>query len=164
MKIRCLWAVLPALLLISGLSACGGGSGSSPATDTVSSADRQALADKLAAEAEKVPEPDKSPTEPTTAETGSAGEAPEAAAVDKLLGEWNDVINDGRYVKITKEGDTYKYEDNDGAYSGKMQDGILVIQVSESPDDTARVFIDASTGNLVTDYQGDIYEFSRKLN
>lgn len=150
MKKKNLLVVFIVLALIFSLSACGGKDNSSPESLALSEADQQAAADKLAAEAEKIPEPD----------TKSSS----TANIDNLLGEWNDVSDSTRFVKVTKEGDLYKYEDNDGSYSGTAKDGVLTIQISDAANDTAMVFMDPETKNLVTNYQGDIYEYSKKLS
>lgn len=158
MKHSRLVVLLLALSLFFVLTACGGDS--SPSVPKVSPADEQALAEKLAAEAQKVPEP----AADTTDGAGAPTQVKEAAALDKLVGDWVDVSNPDRFVKITKDGDAYKYQDNDGTYPGTAGDGFITVKISDDPDDTAKVFIDQSTGNLVTNYQGDIYEFTRKLS
>lgn len=177
MKNMRLFTVLLAVVLIFSLSACGG-KGTSADTSAVSSADKQARADKLAEEAEKIPEPDTvqdqsagtgeststSSSSSTTTTTTADVAAPSAANPDKLLGDWVDVTNVDRFAKITKDGDKYTYQDNDSTYPGTVKDGVLIIQISSDPNDTAQVFIDSSTGNLVTNYQGDLYEFSKKVN
>lgn len=157
MKHSRLVVLLLTLSLVFVFTACGGDSSSS--VPKVSPADEQALADKLAAEAQKVPEP----AAVTTAGPGTSATDPDAAALDKLVGDWVDVSNPDRFAKITKDGDAYKYQDNDGTYPGTAGDGFITVKISDAPDDTAKVFIDQSTGNLVTNYQGDIYEFTRKL-
>jgi len=85
------------------------------------------------------------------------------AAADKLTGEWADINDAARVVKISSNGSEYQYADPDGTYAGTVKDGVLTIQISDAENDTAEVFIDAKTGNLVTNYQGDIYEFTKKL-
>jgi uncharacterized protein YdeI (BOF family) len=79
-----------------------------------------------------------------------------------LLGEWNDISDLSRFVKLTKNGSEYTYQDNDGTYKGTYKDGILTITLSDAANDTAKVYIDSKTGNLITNYQGDIYTFSKK--
>lgn len=158
MNLRKSYIAMVVMALIFSLAACGGSSGTdaSSGSAAVSSADQQEVVDKLAEDAEAVPEPD---TQTAAVSTDSSAQTSE----EKLLGEWADINDETRTVKITANGSEYEYTDPDGAYKGTVKDGVLTIKISDAENDTAMVFIDSKTGNLVTNYQGDIYEFTRKI-
>ncbi len=163
MILRKLWTVVLAFALIFSLAACGESKGNTTATsegESVSTEALQEVVDKLAEEAQAVPQPDTKIAEADSA----TGEASLDTVEDKLLGDWVDINAADRVVNITKNGDQYQYKDSDGAYAGTFKDGVLTIKISDAENDTAKVFIDSKTGNMVTDYQGDIYEFTRKVN
>ena len=150
--------VVIVLAMVFTLAACGGSTDTvSGDTASISSAQQQEVIDQLAKEAAAVPEPDTK----TAAVAATSPESTSAGTVDKLIGEWADINDATRIVKITSNGTEYQYVDPDGTYSGTMADGILTIKISDAANDTATVFIDAKTGNLVTNYQGDIYEFTK---
>jgi hypothetical protein len=152
MRQKYLLAVFLVFTLIFSLSACGSSKDSSTAeVSSISAADQQAAVDKLAADAEKIPEPDTK----AAAATNANG--------DDLLGNWSDVADASRGLTISKTGDVFQYKDNDGTYTGTVKDGVLTIKISDAENDTAMVFIDPKTKNLVTNYQGDIYEYSKKI-
>lgn len=159
MNLKGLMASILVLVMIFSLAACGGSNNaSSDAPATISTADQQEVINNLAQEAADVPKPDTQIIEGTT--------SPDSTAPDtenKLLGEWADINDATRIVKVTKNGEEYQYADPDGTYNGTMKDGILTIKISDAENDTAMVFIDSKTGNLVTNYQGDIYEFTKKV-
>jgi hypothetical protein len=132
MKFRKLLAIgLVMLLLIAGMAACG----SSSAKETQMTEEQQA-------EVTTVPDPDPS------------------SNVDSLVGEWTDISASDRFAKITKNGDAYQYEDNDGTYSATFSDGVLVIAVNER--DTANAYIDKKTGHLILIFQDSKTEFAKK--
>jgi len=130
--------VMLIFLMVLGLAACGN-TDSSSSTTTISTIEQKA-------DEEKVPEPD----------------TKTFISADTLLGEWNDVNDAKRFVEITKDGDNYQYKDNEGTYPGTYKDNVLTIKVSNAKNDTAIVFVDAKTNNLVTKYQGNIFKFTRK--
>ena len=153
-------AVLVLVMLFS-FTACGGSSdtkGASGDVAVVSSADEQKVVEELAEEAEAVPQPDTKAAANGVSEDSSA-----QTAEDKLLGDWADINDETRMVKISVNSGEYTYTDSDGSYKGTFKDGILTIKISDAENDTAMVFIDSKTKNLVTNYQGDIYEFTRKV-
>lgn len=82
------------------------------------------------------------------------------AGVDEFEGSWVGVDDASLFVNITKDGDQYKYEDNDGAYQAAFADGILKVTVAEN--DTADVYVDKDTGHLVLTYMDSIIEYARK--
>lgn len=160
-------AVALVFIMIFSLTACGGSKDKGADESTaVSSTVQQEVIEELAEEAAEVPMPEAETAASTDAAADTATEAngTEASSAEKLLGDWTDINDVNRFVKITSNGDQYEYEDVDGKYPGTIVDGVLIIKISDSENDTASVFIDAKTGNMVTNYQGDIYEFNRKLN
>ena len=163
MRRKSFWAVVLVFIMIFSLVACGSSKDKdTDETAAISSSVQQEVIEELAEEAAEVPMPDVEAAASTeaTADTNDA----EASSTEKLLGDWTDINDVNRFVKITNNGDQYEYEDVDGKYPGTIKDGIMTIKISEAENDTADVFIDAKTGNMVTNYQGDIYEFSRKLD
>ena len=83
-----------------------------------------------------------------------------AALVDGLVASWQDINSADRFANITKVGDGYQYEDNDGKYMGTFASGKLVVKVSDT--ENADVFVDAKTGHMFLIYQGQPTEFSKK--
>ena len=157
-KRSCITAL--ALVIIFIFAACSGNTGAEGASGdvaSVSAADEQKVVEKLAEAAEEVPQPDTQ-----AAADGVSTDSSVQTAEEKLLGDWADINDETRLVKITVNGSEYTYTDPDGSYRGTVMDGVLAIKISEAENDTAMVFIDSKTGNLVTNYQGDIYEFTRK--
>jgi uncharacterized iron-regulated membrane protein len=149
-----------ALIMIFSLAACGQSKeASSEGSVSISTADQQEVADQLAEEAAAVPEPDTQ----AVPEASAASDSSLASNEDKLVGEWVDINDATRTVKIASNGSEYQYTDADGTYSGTVKDGVLTIKISDAEGDTAMVFIDAKTGNMVTNYQGDIYEFTKNV-
>lgn len=159
MNLRKFLTIAVVLVMALSLAACGGSKETaSEESVSISTADQQQVINQLAEEAAAVPEPEtQAAVQATASQDGTAGE------VDKLVGEWADVNDATRVVKITSNGTEYQYTDPDGTYTGTAKDGVLTIKISDAENDTASVFIDAKTGNLVTNYQGDIYEFTKKL-
>ncbi len=82
-----------------------------------------------------------------------------AVAAD-LTGNWTDTSDDSRYVTITQDGDKYFYEDNEGKLPAEYKDGALEVKISDS--ETAKVYLDKSTGHLTLVYQDNISEFKKK--
>jgi hypothetical protein len=82
------------------------------------------------------------------------------AEPDAFVGDWVGADDDSLFVKITKEGDKYTFEDNDGAYEAAMSDGILKVTVTEG--EFADVYVDKETGNLVLTYMDSIISYARK--
>lgn len=83
-----------------------------------------------------------------------------AATVDALVGNWVDINSADRFANITKVGEEYQYEDNDGKYSATFKDGKLLLKVNDT--ETADVYVDEKTGHMFTVYQGNPTEFSKK--
>jgi hypothetical protein len=155
----CITALI--LVMLSSLVACGGSTNADNASSDVapvSSTDEQKVVDQLSEEAEAVPQPAIQEAASEVA-TDSSTQTEE----EKLLGDWTDINDETRLVKVSVNGSEYTYTDPDGSYKGTFKDGILTIKISEAENDTAKVFIDSKSGNLVTNYQGDIYEFTRKV-
>lgn len=147
-------------IMLFSLTACGSKNESSAETAEASTAAQQDVIEKLAEEAAEVPAPNAEVA--ASGDSAAAGNETQISSAEKLLGEWADINNESRFVKISNIGDQYEYENADGKYQGIYKDGVLTIKVSDVQGDTAMVFIDAKTGNMVTNYQGDIYEYTRK--
>ena len=157
-----IWAVFLASILIFSLTACGGSKGENTnKTTAISEEAQKQVVEKLAEEAAQVPVPDTAAA--AAADKAAAENEAETSSIEKLLGEWTDINDAARLVKITENDGQFVYENADGKYQGSFKDGVLTIKVSDNENDTAMVFIDVKTGNMVTNYQGDIYEFSRKI-
>ncbi len=135
---------LAVLTLTFTFAACGGGSSEPELIPT----DEQSI--------QKQPEtkPDKEviTQEPAVQDTN--------VDVSDLTGSWTDVSDESRFVNITQDGDEYVYEDNEGKLPAGYKDGALEIKISDS--DTAKVYIDKSTGHLVLVYQDNMSEFKKK--
>ena len=155
-------AIVIVFIMIFSLAACGGDNAEESAAAAVSSAVQQDVIEELAEKAAEVPVPDTQAA--ASADAAADANEAESSSIEKLLGDWTDVNDVSRFVKISENGGQYEYEDLDGKYPGTYKDGILTIKISDAENDTATVFIDVKTGNMVTNYQGDIYEFSRKLD
>lgn len=155
--------IILTLAMVFSFTACGEGKEEADeGIAVISEEEQQEVIDKLAEEASEVPVPDVEAA--ASADAAAQENEAETASDEKLLGEWADINDISRFVIITKSGEQYEYEDVDGKYPGTYKDGILTIQISDAEGDTAKVFIDSKTGNMVTDYLGDIYEFSRKID
>lgn len=144
MKIKSISAVLIiSLLTLLLLAGCGGNTDNGTVGDTPSEP------------VEAVPE---------VVEQVLAEQITEAADTevdtDDFVGDWTGTDDDTLFVTITKEGDKYKYEDNDGAYEAVLAEGILKVTVAE--DDYADVYVDKETGNLVLTYMDSIISYTRK--
>lgn len=83
-----------------------------------------------------------------------------SATVDQLVGRWVDISMPERFASISKDGDGYQYEDNDGKYPAAFEEGMLKVKVSDT--DSADVYMDSATGYLIVSYQGDVLEFQRE--
>lgn len=101
------------------------------------------------------------PPEPDTVEE-ALPEVDTSASVDVLVGNWVDISDSTYFANITKDGEVYKYEDNDGKYDATFKDGKLIVPVSDAENDFAEVYVDAGTGHLCVLYQGGIAEFEKK--
>ena len=156
-------AIVIVFLMIFSLAACGGDNAEESASAAaVSSEVQKEVIKELAEKAAEVPVPDTQAA--ASADAAADVNEAESSSIEKLLGDWTDVNDVSRIVKITENAGQYDYEDADGKYPGTYKDGILTITISDAENDTAMVFLDVKTGNMVTNYQGDIYEFSRKLD
>jgi hypothetical protein len=80
--------------------------------------------------------------------------------VENFLGEWKDINDGSRFAKITKTGTAYEYEDNEGKYPATFENGAL--KVKPSDDIIVTVIIDQKTGHMISEYQGNESEFSKK--
>lgn len=85
-----------------------------------------------------------------------------AVGDEELLGSWVGAYDDTLVANISKNGDEYEFEDNDGKYKGTFVDGILKVAVSDQEGDTADVYINKENGNLVLVYMENIIEYARK--
>lgn len=83
------------------------------------------------------------------------------ATVDALIGQWVDVSSAERFAKISKSENTFQYEDNEGKYPATFENGILKVKVSDT--DVVDVYLDAQSGHIFTDYQGNSSEYSKKI-
>lgn len=86
-------------------------------------------------------------------------EADTETTEDVFTGKWVGMDDPLLFVNITKDGDKYLYEDNDGAYDAEFADGILKVTVAEN--DFANVYVDKNSGNLVLTYMDNIIEYKR---
>lgn len=144
MKIKTISSVLViALLTLSMLTGCSGGGSADAAGNTPSEP------------VEAVPE---------VVEQDLSNQITEAAntevETDAFEGSWVGTDDESLFVNITKDGDKYKYEDNDGAYEAVLTDGILKVTVAEN--DFADVYVDKDTGNLVLTYMDNIVSYKQK--
>lgn len=80
--------------------------------------------------------------------------------VDEFEGSWVGVDDATLFVNITKAGDQYEYEDNDGKYQASFSEGILKVVVAEN--DTADVYVDKESGNLVLVYMDSTIQYVKK--
>jgi hypothetical protein len=83
----------------------------------------------------------------------------DADSVD-LTGSWADINDMSRFINITKSGEEYVYEDNEGKLQTAYKDGVLEVKVSDT--DIAKVYLDKSTGHLLMVYQDNLSEFEKK--
>ena len=86
-------------------------------------------------------------------------EADTKTTEDVFVGKWVGVDDPSLFVDITKDGDKYAYEDNDGTYEAVFADGILKVTVAEN--DFATVYVDKDSGNLVLTYMDNIIEYKK---
>ncbi|NLK86947.1 MAG: hypothetical protein GX279_05595 [Clostridiaceae bacterium] len=86
--------------------------------------------------------------------------ADKEADTDAFVGDWVGTDDESLFVKITKDGDKYTFEDNDGPYEAVMEEGILKVTVTEG--DYADVYVDKDTGDLVLTYYDSIISYTRK--
>jgi hypothetical protein len=77
-----------------------------------------------------------------------------------LTGNWIDVSEESRFVNITQNGEEYTYEDNEGVLQAAFKDGVLEVKVTGI--DTARVYLDQTTGHLMFIYQDNVSEYRKK--
>lgn len=82
------------------------------------------------------------------------------ATTDEFEGNWVGIDDETLFVNITKDGDKYKYEDNDGTYEASLTEGILKVTVAEN--DFAEVYVDKETGNLVLTYMDSMMSYKKK--
>ena len=82
------------------------------------------------------------------------------ASVDSLIGSWIDINTPERFANITKTDTEYQFEDNEGKYPATFIDGVLKVKASDSV--TVDVHIDTETGHMLSVYDGNITEFSKK--
>jgi hypothetical protein len=139
---RILIISIAALVLAFTFAACGGGS------SEVISIDEQSVQQQT----ETTPAKEVVTQEPAVQDTN--------ADASDLTGSWTDVSDESRFVNITQEGGGYVYEDNEGRLPAEYKDGALEIKVSDT--DTAKVYIDKSTGHLMLVYQDNSSEFKKK--
>jgi hypothetical protein len=86
-------------------------------------------------------------------------EADTKTTEDVFAGKWAGVDDPSLFVNITKDGDKYVYEDNDGKYDAEFADGVLKVTVAEN--DFATVYVDKDSGNLVLTYMDNIIEYKK---
>lgn len=152
MKIRTISTLLAFFLLaVFLLAGCGGSSTGADNTGSTGGVGET--------KAEEPSEPVPEVVEQVIAEQITEAADTEAEP-DAFVGEWAGVDDESLFAKITKEGERYIYEDNDGAYEAVLSEGILKITVSE--DDYADVYVDKETGNLVLTYMDSIITYTRK--
>lgn len=137
---------LPALI-----TACG--------SNITSSSGQQADAQQ---QSESVQSSIKTETEQVTVESEVIPIADPKASVDSLIGSWTDINSPDCFASITKTDTGYEYADNEGKYPATFKDGVLKVKVSDSDSDTADIYIDANTGHMLSDYQGNTSEYSKK--
>ena len=78
---------------------------------------------------------------------------------DRLVGEWVDVEYPSRYAIVTKRGDAYTWEDNEGKYPAVYKDEMLKISTGFGE---AVAFYDEETGYMILQYMGLESKFKRK--
>lgn len=136
MKIaRKLVSLICGVVLTASLAACGGADNSSVSSDSAAVSPEQATI------VQSLPQPDT------------------ALKDDSVLGDWTDIYDDSRYTKITKSDTGYQYQDPEATYTATFADGVLKVQVNA--DETADVYFDAASGNLVSVYQGSASWFKK---
>lgn len=86
--------------------------------------------------------------------------ADSSSNIESLLGSWLDISDSNRFANILKAGEGYELEDNESKYPATFENGILKVKVSDT--ETADVYIDSKTGNMLSVYQGNISEYRKK--
>lgn len=133
-------------MLVLSLAACGGSSNTSASSgETTVSADESANATEAA-------ESDVAAVSEPTADI--------KASVDSVLGNWIEVDTPDRFANITQAGNDYSYEDPEGTYEATFADGVLKVKVTDT--DTADVYFDAASGNLIITYQDSLVKLKKK--
>lgn len=144
MKIKTILAVLViSLLTLLMLTGCSGGGGADASGNTPS---------EPVEAAPEVVEQDISEQITEAANT--------EATMDEFEGNWVGTDDEKLFVNITKDGDKYKYEDNDGTYEASLAEGILKVTVAEN--DFAEAYVDKETGNLVLTYMDSMVSYKKK--
>lgn len=128
--------------LIIGLSACGDNTASSGQQSDTQVTTVQETEKQTEVVEQVMPSPD------------------QKASADNLVGNWVGIDSPDFFVKITKTDAGYEYEDNEGKYTATFVDGVLKVQVGDN--DTADVYINPETGHLLTSYQENTSEYSKK--
>lgn len=145
-SIRALAVSTALFVLLAGLAACADNTGDTGDSSGQPSS-QQAGEEKAEA--------------PQVATVEQVIEAPDTGAdVDSLIGSWIDITSEDRFVNITKNGDEYQYEDNEGILPATFQDGVLKLKVSDT--ETADVYINPENGYLTLVYLDNISEFKKK--
>lgn len=81
------------------------------------------------------------------------------AKAESFIGEWKNVDDYNQITKITKSGNGYQYEDNDGKYEATFEKGKLKVKISDG--DFAEVAMNSETKNMIMTYQGSVVEFKK---
>lgn len=133
-----------AAVLVFGLMGCGGSSDDASVPATIEEATGPAEAQTI-----------------VQAATQQIAESVDTkSSVDVILGSWVNIAAADQFANITKEGDKYQYEDNDGKYPAEFVDGILKVKVDDTT--TADVYVDVDTGNLKLSFGDNVSEFKKK--
>lgn len=104
---------------------------------------------------------DEQPVAAEKATVEQVADAPDTkVSADELVGSWIDISSPDRFVNITKTDAGYEYEDNEGKLPATFENGVLKLKVTET--DTADVYINAESGNLLSVYQDNISEYKKK--
>jgi hypothetical protein len=137
--------------LVAGMTACGNNKTSSSGQQADTQQQSEAVQSSIQAETDQVAVA--SEVIPTVDSKASA---------DSLIGSWKDINSPDRIVNITKTDTGYEYADNEGKYPAIFKDGVLKVKVSDSDSDTADIYVDAKTGHMLSVYQGNTSEYSKK--
>jgi hypothetical protein len=152
---RNLLAIMLVLVMLVFLSACGGSGATNETVGTGTNQDSvetTAAADSAgnAAQTEAV----------TAVASDGLPTADSKATVDSLLGSWVDIDSAEKFANITKTDSGYQYEDNDATYEATFADGVLTVKVSDT--DSAQVYLDSKSGNMIATYQDGYQKFKKK--